>query len=418
MESIDYYTGQPNMTDDQQAAQYANFGQYLYSGNQVINPGAYQQQQQQPQYGLGGYNNFQYYNQMPNPAFYMMNSPNTMIQQPQQVLPQGDITYDIPGWSYGGEYLFPIDIEDRLYRMQNKIWNDSVDEEARREVENIKRNNQYNNAYGNPYYNGYNYYGNPYYNYYSYINYNPEVENEIKTILEEAKERRIQRNINLSKLAHSIIGDSEYYNDNVLEELYRGKTVTVPGISYNDVYEYNRFNNLVPFSNAQYYRDLDAAVSAEYNKYISPDADMNECFDNMGLVWCDYEREDEIHRRRQSAKNVYDSSGYKYLVMKRKMEKIANQEGVILPNASKSAVDQQVDIMQSKLDELKREALNMFPTLSSHARIAEDGTLHITYSEVNEDTNENKYKFNKDRFNSFLTAIPGVFIDNKERGDP
>jgi hypothetical protein len=53
----------------------------------------------------------------------------------------------------------------------------------------------------------------------------------------------------------------------------------------------------------------------------------------------------------------------------------------------------------------------MFPTLSQNARLADDGTLNITYSyspgQVN-NLNESQYQQERARFNSFLNSIPNA----------
>ena len=416
MEKVDYYSGQvidesgARTIDDQMAEEYAFFGQYNYGGpNQpVITPGSYQ-----PQYGLGGYNSYQYYNpgmQMQNPAFAYMNQVGMQpIQQPQ--IPQGNITYDIPGLNFGNDFLPPKDYQDLIEQMQMDYWNRSITEEAKRDVQSLQQGVQYD-MYGRPL-NSYNYYGNPYYyNPYQYNYYAGEYQDKLNEIKEEARERRIKMNINLSRLAQNISGHHDY-DDNIIQEIYRGKTITVPGLTYTDLYEFNRLNTLVPFNNAEYYREKDAAVSAEFHKVIKSSSNMQETFDNMGLVWNKYELEDEAHRRRSRVKDQYDSNSYKYLIKKSAMEKYAKEKGIVLPGSSDV---QQGDYLANRFSQIKQEALQNFPTLSATSRLADDGTLHINYVEVNENINEAAYQQNRERFNAFLNSIPGVFVDNKEGG--
>lgn len=416
MEKVDYYSGEvineygARTTDEMMAEQFASFGQYNYGvpASQIITPGSYGQP-----YGLGGYNQYQYYNpagySAPNPAFAYMQQAGIqpMYQQPQ--IPQGDITYDIPGMNFGNEYLPPMDYENLLNALQMEYWNNSINEEAKRAVSNIQQGNTQYNAYGQPI-NQYNYYGSPYfYNPYSYNSYTAEFNDKLKEIEEDARERRTKFNINLSRLAQNIMGNHGY-DDNVIQELYRGKTMTVPGITYTDVYEFNRLNNLVPFNNAEEYRKRDAAISAEFNKYIKPNASMNETFDNMALVWNQYELQEEESRRRSRVKDSYDSNSYKYLVKKSAMERYAKENGVLLPGAGPTSTQ---DYYTNQFNKIKQQAFQNFPTLAATSRLADDGTIHINYTEVNENVNEAAYQQQKNRFNAFLNSIPGVFVDQQ-----
>ena len=420
MEKVDYYSGQivnetgARTIDDQMAEQFASFGQYNYGVPQVMSPGAYN-----PQYGLGGYNNFQYYNPvMSNPAFVYMNQMGRQpmyqpYQQPQ--IPQGDITYDIPGITFGNDYLPPMDYEELISKMQLEYWTASVNDEAKKDVQNIRQGIQYN-AYGQPY-NAYNYYGNPYYyNPYQYNSYAADFQDRLKELQEDARERRTKLNINLSRLAQNIQGHQDY-DDNVIQEIYRGKTVTVPGMTYTDIYETNRLSTLVPFNNANSYRERDAAVSAEYNKYINKSSDMQETFENMALVWNKYELEEEKHRRRSRVKEQYNSDTYKYLIKKSAMERYAKEHGITLPGFDMQVgTDSTSDYYTNRFNQIKQQALQSFPTLAATSTLADDGTLHINYTEINENLNEAEYSKKRDRFNAFLQSIPGVFVNNQAQG--
>ena len=416
MEKVDYYSGQPidesgaKTMDEQVAEQFASFGQYNYGipNTQYIAPGAYGCQ---PQYGVGGYNNFQYYNPGMgyNPAFAYMNQMGMqpMYQQPQ--IPQGDITYDIPGLSYGNDFLPPMGYQQAIEQMQLEYWAASVNDEAKRDVQSLKNGMQYD-MFGRPI-SQYNYYGNPYYyNPYQYNAYAPEFQEKLKEMENEARERRTNFNINLSRLAQSISGHRDY-DDNMIQEMYRGKTVTVPGMTYTDLYEFNRLNTLVPFNNAETYRQKDAAASAEFHRHIKSSSDMQETFENMGLVWNQYELEEEMHRRRARVKENYDSNSYKYLIKKSAMEKYAKENGITLPGSTNADSG---DYFANRFNQIKQQALQNFPILSATSRLADDGTLHINYTEVNQNVNEAEYQRNKQRFNSFLNSIPGAFTIKEE----
>lgn len=409
---IDYYSGEVinNSTmrpvDEQMAEQFASFGQYNYGVNN-INPSPYN-----TQYGLGGTNGFQYYNPMgnANPAFNYMNQMGMQPyqQQYQQQIPQGDITYDIPGLSFGNDYLPPAGYEDIIEQLQFQYWQEILNAEAKQEVQSLQQGVQYD-IYGRPISN-YNYYGYPYqYNPYQYNSYIEKYRDKLKDIEEEARERRIKLNINLSRLVQGILGHDEY-DDEAIQELYRGKTVTVPGITYTDVYEQQRWTDITPFNNADYYQQKDAEISAKIRKYIKPDAGLVETFEGMNVAFGMFELEEEDHRRKSMVKDYYNSNSYKYLVKKAAMEKYANENGILLPT-NNSLSD---DYLTNRFAQLKQQALNSMPTLSAVSRLADDGTLHINFVEdVAMNVNESQYNEKRDKFSSYLASIPGVFLDKE-----
>jgi hypothetical protein len=439
MERVDFYSGEPvneygaQTEDEKIAEEFASFGRTYYEELRAnnVNPGAYNNNYggwNQPNYNMNpyaynngwnngwnqnynyGWNNqyvpgYQNYN-MGNPAYaYMQQMGMQPYSYQQQNVPQGDITYDIPGLSFGNDYLPPAGYEDTIAEMEQEFLRERIENEAKAVVNNFQRNQYGANGYNN----GYNYYGTPYHNPYTYTDYN-KYQTRLDEMKEEARERRIRLNINLSKLAHNVCGET--YDENVIEEIYRGKTITVPGVTYTDLYEYNRLQSLVPVNNADYYRQLDAAVSADYHKYISKDANMQETFENMGLVWNEYEREEEKHRRRLIAGSCYDSNAYNYRLLKNDIERIAKEKGIIIPTAYDSNGDMictsSNENIRNTFDELKRAALEEFPSLAESAHLDKNGVLHINYKDPttsNNNTEESKYLKDRDRFFRFLGSM-------------
>lgn len=406
----DFYTGEPvangsppffqNLISEQEAVENASFGKYDYDPStrmmmtqpMSIYPGGYgYNYNMNPQVGIGsvpyGYGNpaLQYQQQM-------------MYQQQQQMMQSNQqVEYFIKPVNFGGnEYLPTSDYNEDIERMKMEYWQKEQEEFAKGVVNNSN----------NPYYGAYNYYGVPYFNPYQYNSLKTELNQKIDQIKEEARENRINFNIQIAKLAHNIAGD--VYNEQELEERYRGKYVQsvggIPPMTYAEIYNQNRFNNLVPFDNSQFYRDQYAATSKEYNDVIPQNASLKECFDGMGIVSSNYELEEEAHRRRDGGA-LYNSSdnSYKYFVRAKAAERFAKANGNSLVNT------------------IKHDTMNNFPTLSQSAKLLDDGTLNITcnfgsragqvYSVHN--SQEAGYEQDRERFTSFLNSIPGsVYLDS------
>lgn len=330
-----------------------------------------------PMYGYG------------NPAYQYFQQP-TMMQQPQQ-----NLMVHIDGINFRGEYLPPMDYEEKIAELQKEYWIKEQEQYAKQSMQSANYSNF-----------GYNYYGNPYYNnFYQMNSLRSEVSQIISDMQNEARENRKQLNLQLSRLAHNIC-DKEY-DETILEEMYTGKDIENPcGMTYADLYTQNRFSNLVPFDNSQMYVNQQLAVSAQYSAIIRPDADMKECFENMGVLNAQYELEKEAHRRRDYS-SMYDSSdsGYKYFVRKKAAERYGQKVNPTNNNIQSNAPNNNIIIARSMM--------NQFPTLSNSGALSDDGTLTVTcnfgskqgqvYS-VNE--NEAKYDKNRENFNRFLDSIP------------
>ena len=389
----------------------AGFGKYLYDPAQRLMsqpvslfPGGYgynthpnpgpQQYYMYPPVGLGSN---PYMGQMYSPY-----QPNPVFQQPfyQQQQPQ-EITYFIKPVNFSGnEFLPSANYEEEIEKLKLKYWME--------EQENAVKNA---NTYSTNQYYGYgsNYYGVPYYNPWQYNAVNAEVQQKITEMENEAKENRIQFNMNLSRLAHNLAGDGNI-DESKLEEVYRGKIVQSPmGMTTQDVYDSVRFNNMVPFDNSQFYRDHSMAVSREHNMVISKDSDMQECFTNFGALHAKYDLEEEQHRRRNGA-TLYNSNNdaFKYFVRAKAAERYGK-------------TNQPAGYMNTGFN----PGMNRFPTLQESAKLLDDGTLNITcnfgskmgqtYSVHN--SQEAEYDKDRERFQGFINSIPGsIYLNNPNKG--
>lgn len=379
-----------------EAVENAGFGKYDYDpGMRLMSqpvslfPGGY------------GYNNPQFMNPPvgigSNPYMPMNYNPALYYQQQVQQQPQVPTTYHIPALNFSGsDYLPPINFEEDIEKLKLDAWMKKEEQDAQQSV------NRSNNGIYSGY--GYNYYGVPFYNPYQYNSINSEIMQKVNEMQNEARENRIALNIQLSKLAHNVAGET--YDESLLEERYRGKTVPIPGAPKTqlELYEQTRFSNLVEFDNSQFYRNHDMAVSREYNAIIPKNANMEECFKNMGIVYAQYEMEEEQHRRRNGA-TLYDSDNdsYRYFVRSKAAERYAKKNGIPVPG------------VQNTPENFKQNMLNSFSTLSQSAKICEDGTLNITCnfgSHAGEtytvrNSEEAGYEKDRERFQSFLNSIPG-----------
>lgn len=399
----------------EEAVNNAGFGKYVYDPTQrlmsqpvTLFPGGYgysthpnprsQQSYMNPPMGIGSnpYMSQQMYSPyQPNPAFQQPFSYQQQFQQPQE------ITYFIKPVNFGGsEYLPRTGYEDEIENLKMKYWIEEQ-ENAAKSMSNASSNQYY--GYGT------NYYGVPYYNPFQYNSVNSEIKEKIEELENEAKENRINFNMNLSKLAHNIAGDRNV-DDDVLNEVYHGKVIQSPcGITTQDVYDSYRFNNMIPFDNSQFYRDHNTAVSREHNMIISKNSNMQECFKSFGQLHDKYEMDDEMHRRKNGA-SMYnsDSNAFKYFVRAKAAERYAKENGININNFSYSQMP-------------NTSNLNMFPTLQQSARLLDDGTLNITcnfgskrgqtYSVHN--SQEAEYEKDRERFQGFINSIPGsIYLNN------
>lgn len=428
MRKEDFFTGevlqtstsppfsQDNFISEQEAIQNASFGKYDYD------PGARMMSQPVNLYPGGyGYGSNPQQNSafsMGNPAFGFMNPPidpntgyyyNPYAQAYQEQLKQisaQQVQYFVQPVNFGGEFLPNLDYNDEIEKLKMEAWQKEQDMVAQNSV---------NNPYSGSYFGGINYYGQPYFspfNFYQMNGLNNEISQRINELKEEARENRLALSMRLSKLAHNYLG--EQYNEDDLRERYTGKTIItdtpMSGMTYGDIIEMNRFNNLVPFDNSQMYRDASEAVSKQYHQFIPEDADMKECFDNMGVVYRVYELEEEKHRRRNkgSLYNANDNS-YKYFVRAKAAERYAAQKnGGSLINSVNNASPQNMS--------------QMFPTLAQSAKLTDDGTLNVVCNfgskagQVYSVHNSQESEYDQQR-EAFINSISqSIYLDSPNPG--
>ena len=418
---------------EQEAIENASFGKYTYDPmsrmqqNMVnlpgwqgystsMNPNGFYQQQPMGYIGqsmmMGNGNNYgigmnpyianMYVNQYgANP--YMYNNPiYYQQQQPQQ--PQ---SLQIAPLNYRGEFLPPLDYEEKLAKLSDEYW-------LKEQEEAVKNSKNYN-SFGY----GYNYYGN-----YMYGGFYNPLRNEANSIVlsmqQEARENRIQFNVNLGKLAMNLAYGKGNYDEEQLETIYRGKTIDNPfGVSVSYLNKQNRFANLVPFDNSNLYQAFHNQISAQHNAIINPNSNLKEAFDHAGELWAMYELEEEQHRRRNLT-NAYDSNGYKYFIRKTIAER-ANPNQGRFSGASSPIINNTIPAPGTGLN-----ALNIFsknPRLqdSSHVvstpSIDSKGNIDVTLSipcnfgnqsGTNYVVNQNEAAYDKKReeFNRFIDSIP------------
>lgn len=424
----DFYSGQPvnlpspdNKQTEIEAANMASFGKYDYDpamraiNQQMIYPGGYGYNafpMNPPVVGIGTpYRYSPYGNVQPTYGAYQYGSPNPVFQQSfgmnlyQQQMPT---TIHIPGVGMNGEYLAPLHLEETIDQLSLEYWTKMQEKQAKDDID--RRNSVYGyNSYG-----GFNYYGVPYYNPYQYNSINGEISQKVDEIKTKAREARLQFDQRLSRLAHNISNDGT--PDDIIKERYEGRTIEIQRNSQFDpmfLQEQMRLERMVPFDNSQFYRDQYARVSKEFNEIIPSNSDMQTTFQNMGIVAAKWDLEDEEHRRRDVS-TMYQSgeNGYKYFVRKKAEERYAKEKGIQLPSSN------QFNPIQAK-----QQALQQFPTLNQSVKLADDGTLSVTcnvgshagqvYS-VNQ--NEAKYQENRERFDRFLSSIPGSIYKNYNGG--
>ena len=449
MENIKTYTGDVvNATSPQiseaEAIENAGFGRYKYDPRMQQstvtlpgwqgystsgNPNAFYQQPpmgyigqamngytgyQQPQnYGIGM--NPYYINMMNNqygaqPVYQGYNpyayQQQQMYQQPQYI--------QIPPLNNRGEFLPPMDYQDKLSNLATEYWMKEQEQMA----ENQSRYNNYNF--------GYNYYGSMFNNFYNPIR--QEANNIVREMQEEARQNRLEFNYNLGQLAFNLTYGKGNYDEKALEEIYKGKTVenpySAPEMS-NQLYFQMRFQNAQVFDNSSYYQNFHAQVSAQHNSFIDPNANLKEMFDHAGSLWAAYELEDEAHRRRNLT-GTYNSQGYKYFIQKSIAER---KNGSSIDNRFGSSTYQNPMNVGGSIPAPGTNIMNIYPgnprkmkDQQSHVvatpSLTKDGNIEVTLSLPQNwgshagetlvvNSNESAYDKKREQFNQFLDSIPG-----------
>lgn len=426
-----FYTGEPIpmngsppnssiYTTEQEAIQNAGFGAYNYEPTErimapaSIYPGGYGYNQQQ-YYGGYGYNvppqNPYSYDGYQQQNVYGPNAPNPAFAF-QQSYPQSEqkryITIQALNPS-GSDYLPNENFHEEIDKLRMEFWQAQEEEYA-----NSCTNNQYGyNYYGVPY-------GNPYYGNQAYI----RLSQRVQQMKDEARENRIKLNIHLSKIAHNYSGIE--YNEQDIEDMYRGKQIEMPQEYYQEATLADRFSRMVPFDNSQMYRAYDAKVSEEFHKIIPADADMQTTFRLMNVVNTMWELEEERHRRKNGAALYNSEDGsYRYFVRAKAAERRLNKNREIANRTIIRSTDNcnydygNHNPSKSNIDP------DLFPILSQSATLSEDGVLNIScnfgasrlYSVHNSE--EAEYEDHKKRFEAFVNSIPGaIYLGDDKSSNP
>jgi hypothetical protein len=429
MVKYDYYTGElsndgsPPLSE-QEIVQNANLinPAYDYDPQQRLNQ-MQAQQQQQMMYG-GYYTNGMPQYGYPQNTFYAMNYPqyggyqspsgfsgyagNPAFQymqgsgyQSPYMTQQQDYTYYVPGFNTGSRELLPHDVENICNELQNQMMMEL--EEAN--VKRMEQQKSYYNALG--YNNGYNYYGMPYMNtFYA----DPQIVNKykqkIENIKKEARESRTNLNKNLSRLCQNYLEGT--VDEERIEEIYAGKTVTVPGQQIQYDYKMQMLASMVPADNSTMYQQHHAQVSAEVGKYFENTTDMNTFLRDCGQLISAERLEAEDHKRRDGS-NLYQQNGaYRALIRQKIKDKHQMETGggeITLPGLNPNQNGSNIPMGES------------FPTLNQSARMLDDGTLQISAPAwlgnkqyVVKNAMEDDYEKNRQLF------IQSIYRDNPRPG--
>ena len=252
----------------------------------------------------------------------------------------------VPGLNFGSDILLTPDAQEICDQLQ-------LDMMMEQEEAIAKRNERFQGYFNN---NGYNYYGLPYYNSYQDLSVTRKYTDKINELRQEAKDRRINFNKNLSRLAHNIIGDG--ISEEQLDMIYNGYEYTIPANDIHMQAECSRFSRMVPVSNQYLYANKYNEMKQFYES-IMTEKSLNGVLQSFGTMHACDELEKSIHDRRDGSQ-LYSSDSYKRYLRKQ----IAERNGLAPSDSYINAA--------TAIDN------NMFPTLGSSARMLDDGSLSIT----------------------------------------
>lgn len=372
MQKIDYYTGQPvieptvgqliDPTDRSGdfAFNTANYN-YNYQSTPMSIQQPFQQQNipygyqgvQQPFYGAPMNTPYNPWNQQPpmnqwqmqnarryggfqggyigNPYYGRMTQPigmyNPYAQQAVYYQQPQDQVVHVPGYNpFGSNGMLLTNAEEICDKLQVDAMLDNEKAIAKRE-QHIQ--GYFNNNYGGySYYN--NFYGIPYYT----NNYDQGVYNNLRSKLQEmaneAIQRRIDFNKNLSRMVHGYLGDN--VEEEQIDKLYDGYTYTIPGASVIEYAKQDELARYVDFDNSTYYQQLDAQVSAMYHSIAPSGRNMNEFLADAGMLIMEDKLEQKYHNQRDGSRLYNTDTYHRYLrkyalenELKMKQDKVLNE---------------------------------------------------------------------------------------------
>lgn len=308
-----------------------------------------------------------------NPAFQIINNMRGAGQYPYPMygynpymanfqLQFQDRVVHVPGYNPSGDsVLLESDTIDKLDQLQVDMMYDQQAAIAKREQRTQGYFN-YNNPYGY-----YNYYGMPYYSqsYDQGVIY--KYQQKVNELKQEAVDRRLEFNKNLSKMVHSYLDDG--VTDEQIDKIYGGYTYTIPGATLERYSEQSRLSRMVPIDTASAYRAYDRQVSDLHDMIAPPGKGMNEFLNDCGFLKSMYNLDEEQHRRRDN-KQYYDQDIYHACMRKFALKNNIDDSKVDYTPRSKMEIMNQI-LGKDQVADMERRGIH----------IDNNGTMNISASE-------------------------------------
>jgi hypothetical protein len=307
------YYGQPMGYQQPYNGQQMNYNQnvspamgLLYQNQQQYNYGQQQQYYNGPQLNAQG---------QPmgvgNPAFnnsYWNGQSWQPTNSPFNTFNYHDRVVHVPGYNPGGNsMLLPGDIQEQFEDMCVQMMLDETKAEAERRN---RTQGYFNNNYGGYY----NYYG------FAYAGNNgldssvvAKYKQKVSDIREKAEKRRLDFNKNLSALCHNYLQDGTTQEQ--IDSIYEGYTYTIPGAKLQEYDIQDYLGNLKEYDPSLPYKIADAQATADFKYVCPPGRNMNEFFEDLGLMKTVELLAEERHRRRDTT-NYYAQDAYKARLVK------------------------------------------------------------------------------------------------------
>lgn len=289
-----------------------------------------------------------------NPAFnYLQNMGN--MSQPYQmsgmtpVVQYQDRTVHVPGFNpSGNDGIFPVNIEAICDKLQTEM---IIEQEEAIAQRNKRMQGYFNNNFGS------NYYGMPYYSNYMDFNVLNKYKQKAAEIRQEAINKRVTLNKNLSRIANSYLGKQT--NEEDLTRLYEGYDYVIPGVQQQQDNLQAELSRMKPISNQNAYVRHHNEVHYVMNHMVGQTKDMNDFLRAQGPLVTLGNMEEEFHKRRD-ASQFYQGDAYRRLLVKSIRDR-NNKEG---------------EEVSTPIPNLL--AAENFPTLHQNGSILEDGSISIT----------------------------------------
>lgn len=254
-----------------------------------------------------------------NPYAYNGSNP---YWRPQQTY---DRVVTIPGVSTCSNPLITQEDIDRVHELYNQM----LDEE-----DEAQDSNQFYNPYQ------YNYYGFGQ-NYWGMRNIEQKYDNQVRQILNEAQQRRIEWNKRLFRTAYNYLGED--YNEEELNKMCEGYQYTIPGTRIMADAQQDYLANSIELNPqdpswnpyAQHFLEM-----KQIYENLTPATDnMNDFFRDLGKVGMYYEYTEETSRRR-NGRRLYNDNGYRQMIRKAIKAREASERGENNHDLAQRMVDQ------------------------------------------------------------------------------